>query len=140
MKFVSILVLLSWFLLAGCSPSTMIEDYADDLAEKQAKEYIDLLIRGDSATLIGLLDPDTIKGNEEEVFGEMHALFPEEEPQVINLAGYRSWKYNKDPARYNLTYQYGYGDKWLIVNVAFQESETSKNGNYSGAQDCGSSA
>jgi hypothetical protein len=121
------LVILFWLLLAGCTPSTLVEDYADDRVEKQAIEYIDLLIQNESATLISLLGPDTVEGNEEDVFAEMHALFPIEEPQVINLVGYRFWKHNKDPARYNLTYQYGYGDKWLIVNVAFQESETGKN-------------
>ena len=61
------------------------------------------------------------KENEMELLSRMGRFFPSRAPTSIDLVGYRLLRINNEPDQYNLTYQYGYGQKWLLVNVAFRD-------------------
>ena len=47
-------------------------------------------------------------------------MLGKEKPSEVDLVGYNSNSFNGGPTLYNLTYQYGYKDKWVLVNVAFR--------------------
>jgi len=115
-----LIALLSLVLLCACKPGTMIESFADDAKEQMALRYIQRLVDGDTAALIQELHPSLRSGNEVAQFSQMRALIPAGKPDLINLVGYNSFK-SAEMHRYNLTYQFGYGSTWVIINTAWDE-------------------
>jgi hypothetical protein len=112
--------------LTGCNPSKMIEDLVPDSKKQIAKHYIDLLIQKDFDPIVGDMDPKIKTENITETLTRMSNFFPNTGPLNRNLVGYNSSTFNNNPTQYNLTYQYGYGSKWLLVNVAFREINENK--------------
>lgn len=106
--------------LAGCGSGVDLEYIADDDIEKRATALINQLIAGESEKIVEILDPRIVQGDPSEVFAQMSQLFPDRDPEVVNLIGYNVMKYGDEPTSYNLTYQYDYGDAWLATNVAFR--------------------
>lgn len=99
----------------------MIEKIADDAKEKIARDYIQRLIDGDATGLIAESDPSLQTANVLAEFGKMTAVLPKEAPSVTNLVGYYFHFSTGQPPQYNLTYQFGYGSKWVLANVAWRE-------------------
>jgi len=116
----TLITLLSLVLLSACKPSTMIESFADDAKEQIAQSYIQRLIDGDATTLIQELHPSLRSENELAQFAKMRALIPAGKPDVTNLIGYNSFN-SAELRRYNLTYQFGYGTTWIVINTAWTE-------------------
>jgi len=111
---------LSVVLLCACKPGTMIERFADDAKEHMSQRYIQRLIDGDTAALVQELHPSLHSGNELTQMNQMRALIPAGTPDVTNLVGYNVFK-STEGQRYNLTYQFGYGSKWILINAAWIE-------------------
>ncbi len=112
-------------LLTGCSPATMIEQFANDEKEQIARTYIQRLIDGDLDALAAELEPQLRSGNEIAQLREMRSLLPAEPPAVTNLVGYYTHTSFNNHTDYNLTYQFGYASKWILVNAAWREFPSS---------------
>lgn len=115
------LLFLTLVLFSGCYPSTMIEKFADEGKQKIARNYIQRLIDGDTVALAAELDPELRSGNGAMPFEKMREVIPKEAPTVTNLVGYSVVSVVGKGTQYNLTYQFGYGSKWLLVNIAWHE-------------------
>jgi hypothetical protein len=104
--------------LIACSPID-IEDFADDSKEAKAMAYILHLIEGDFEVIKNSFEPKLKLQATDERLNQMKEIFGNEEPVEINLVGYYTNTVNGGPTRYNLSYQYGYKDRWILVNIAF---------------------
>jgi hypothetical protein len=113
------LPLLAW--LSACAPGALIEKIADDDKEKIARVYIQRLADGDVFGLVAELDPALRKPNVQAEFTKMTTVLPKEAPTTTNLVGYHVQFFPNQIPQYNLTYQFGYGSKWVLTNVAWRE-------------------
>jgi len=105
--------------LASCFP-TDVEEFADDSQEAKATSYIQNIIDRDFKELKNSVAPGLKNKLTHEKFEQMRDQLGAEEPKARNLVGYNKHIRSQNPTRYNLTYQYGYEDRWIIVNVAFR--------------------
>jgi len=102
-------------------PEKMIESIADDAKEQIALEYIQRLIDGDFEALVEELEPTLQTSNAVESLEKLSSYIPKEAPSTTNLVGYHYARFGDRPPRYNLTYQFGYGSKWVLANAAWDE-------------------
>ena len=114
--FIIITAILSF---AGCSPRN-IEEFADNEKEAIATNYIEKIISGDFEEIEDAIELSLKPKLTDDVLQQMRGLLGTDKPKEKNLIGYRAHTYNQEPTRYNLTYQYGYQDRWVLVNVAFR--------------------
>lgn len=112
--------------LTACSPATFIEQFADDDREKIARTYIQRIVDGDIDALAAELEPKLRTGNELAQLQEIRSLIPAEPPAVTNLVGYNFHTVASRHTDYNLTYQFGYGSKWILVSAAWRELSDSR--------------
>jgi glycosyltransferase involved in cell wall biosynthesis len=116
------------FFLSGCGLSpTMVEDFADDSKEEIATTYIQQIIDGDFEKILDSIEPKLRPKIDEDILEQMRSLLGSDEVKEVNLVGYNAHTFNQQPTRYNLSYQYGYGNKWILVNVAFRSIASGKN-------------
>jgi len=120
-------ILLTMPILAifGCSPID-IEKFADDEKEAIATKYIQGIIDGDFEGIKSSFEPSLKPKLTDELLQQMSSLLGNEDPLTRDLIGYNTHTFNQDPTRYNLSYQYGYKDRWILVNVAFRELPNGK--------------
>lgn len=98
----------------------MLEKFADDAKEEIARKYIQRLIDGDTAALAAELEPSLQSNDAVAQLEHVRTFLPKETPTTTNLVGYYV---TRTPAgtQYNLTYQFGYGSKWVVANSAWRE-------------------
>lgn len=113
-------LVLLFAVLAGCNSSIKIEEFADDSKEAKATGYIQQLIDGDYEGIKNSLDPRLKSQLTDDIFNQMRGMLGKEKPSNVDLVGYNSNTFNGGPTLYNLSYQYGYKDKWVLVSVAFR--------------------
>ena len=106
--------------LAGCSQKAWLEKFVDAEKQKIARDYIQRLQDGDWEELAAELDPGLRKGNEVELLRAMRAMMPPGAPKVTDLVGYQTNRTLQD-SNYNVTFQFGYDSKWILVNAAWRE-------------------
>lgn len=110
-------------LLSACKPAMTVEDFADDASETKATHYLTQLLEGRYEELKNALEPSLRPKLTDAVLHRMReALGAEETPERI-LVGYNAHTYDREPTRYNLTYQFGYENRWVLVNIAFRTLE-----------------
>lgn len=107
-------------LLTACSPTALIEKIADAEKVAVARAYIQRLSDGDETGLIADLDPALRSGQEVEQFKAMRAALPAGTPDVTNLIGYQV-NFRSGEANYNVSFQFGYGSRWVVANAAWRE-------------------
>lgn len=120
MIFRKLTLVLLFAVLTGCTPSVKIEDFADHSKEAKATGYIQQLIDGDYEEIKNSLDPRLKSKLTDDILNQMRGMLGKEKPSEVDLVGYNSNSHNGKPTLYNLSYQYGYKDKWVLVNVAFR--------------------
>jgi len=113
-------LLLAITFLSACNPATMIEQFADDAKEQIARNYIQRLIDGDVVALAAELDPSLQSGDVIAKLEQVRSFLPKEPPTTTNLIGYFVQS-TSSSTQYNLTYQFGYGAKWVLANAAWRE-------------------
>lgn len=103
----------------GCSQAALLQKFASAEDQATAKKYVDDLRTGRYAEIEAVADPSikgpTMRGTLEQMAG----LIPDEEPSSIKLVGAETTKGPGGTIK-NLTFEYGFGDKWLLVNLATQ--------------------
>jgi hypothetical protein len=120
---------MGWVLLAAtlvmvsaCVPENRIEKIADDEKEQIARDYIQRMTDGDFEALASELESSLRTPTAAESIEKLAGFLPKEPPSTVNLVGYQYFKQNDQPPRYNLTYQFGYGSKWVLANAAWFEN------------------
>lgn len=119
MKRLLLLALLT--LLAGCSRKELLDKFANEEKKKIAQTYIQRVIDGDLANLVRELEPSLARGNPTAALTQVREAIPPGTPSSTELVGYHESQISSGEAHFNLSYQYRYGDKWLLVNSAWLE-------------------
>lgn len=105
---------------SACAPGGGIERLADDAKEQMARRYLERLAAGEVDSLLSEIDPSLRSEATRSQLEKMRDVLPRTPPSVVNLVGYHLD--SSDRGRmYNLTYQFGYGDKWILANAAWLE-------------------
>ena len=107
-------------LLSGCNRAAILQMIAPKEDEAVAQYYIGLLFAGDFGPIERDIDP-TLQGS------GMHGallqaahLLPGGEPESVKLVGFKTFRGN-DLYQTDLTYEYQFSEKWLLINLATQK-------------------
>jgi len=114
-------------LLGGCGEDAAIEQQVPAQDMTTAKHYIALLQNRQFDQLEKDLDPGLKSAKAHETFVAMAGLLPQQAPLSAKVVDWRASDYSstlKAWTTVNLTYEYQFSDKWLIINVASQKSAT----------------
>ncbi len=105
--------------LAGCTQARLVEKFTPPEKERLARSCIDLLMHGSLAQVQSQLDPSLVGADTKDTLAKMSAMFPSEPPKSVKVVGVNI----HDGDQYseaNLTFEYEYPSKWLLVNVDIQ--------------------
>jgi hypothetical protein len=114
----------SWLVLAslaGCSQQDMLSLIASTEDQAVARKYIELL-RDRRFDEIEQVTHPSIRSQLRDALGQMADTLPDAEPTSITLVGAHKAA-NNGSLTTNLTFEYGFGDEWFIINVAWQSDD-----------------
>ncbi len=105
--------------LAGCSPDRFLGAMAPDADQARAAHYVDLLRSGQLRGIEADLDPSLPRSGVHNALARMSLGFPSGTPMSRKLVGVN---FTKSPTAndVNLTYEYEFPGKWLLVNVVMR--------------------
>jgi hypothetical protein len=99
----------------------MIQRFASPEDENVAKYYIGLLRTGDFGPIERDMDPSLKGPGLHDGLVTAADLIPRQDPTSVKLVGAYTNR-GADLRQTNLTYEYQFPDKWLLINVATQQS------------------
>jgi len=105
--------------LAGCSPARFLGAMATDADQARAAHYAELLQSGQLRGIEADLDPSLPKSGVHEALVKMSLGFPRGAPASRKLVGVNFTK-SSTANDVNLTYEYEFPGKWLLVNVVMR--------------------
>jgi hypothetical protein len=105
------------FGLIGCDQTDMIQKIASPADQVLAKNYIDLLRQKRFEEIEKAMDSSVAKPSLHESLVEMANLIPQGKPLEITLVGAQQMIAD-DSSTLNLTYEYGFSNKWILTSVA----------------------
>jgi hypothetical protein len=113
-------LLIAVVVLAGCSKEQMLQKFASPEDQTTARNYVSLLQQGRIDDIERAIDPSLESSSIRNTLMSMAALIPPGTPLSVTLVG--AFK-NREPAfsTVNLTYEYQYPGKWLLINVALKK-------------------
>jgi len=111
--------------LAGCSQEEMLQKLSSPEDQATAKSYIAHLRSRNFDEIEKALDPSIRAPNIREKLAKMADLMPAQEPTSIKLVGAQSFS-TADAKTINTTFEYGFGDKWALANVAVRDRQGAK--------------
>lgn len=117
-------LLLSILVSAACDQKAAFEKSIPKEQEKSSKDYIELLQKRDYEAVELQIDPSVRIGLLRSKLEEMAAYFPAGKPIAVQTIGAETFITPEAEIR-NLTFQYQYPDKWVMVNVASSRSKKS---------------
>ena len=121
----SSLSILTFVALLGCSQEDLLQKFSSPEDQATAKSYIDRLRAGNFEEIEGSLDPSIRTPNIRDTLTKMAALMPNQEPISIKLVGAQTFQ-TSDAKTVNTTFEYNFGDKWLLANVAIRDRQGTK--------------
>jgi hypothetical protein len=110
----------SCILLVGCTQAGLVHRFTPPEEERIARSDIDLLIQREFPEIESRLDPSLVGPNTESTLAQMSAMFPGGSPKSAKVVGVELYK-GEQSSRTNLTFEYEYPTKWLLVNIALQK-------------------
>jgi hypothetical protein len=112
-------------LLAGCSQEALMEKFSSPEDRALAKGYIDLLRAHKFDDIENALDGSIKSPTAMSTLIGMADLIPNGEPTAIKVVGAQSFRENA-MSRVNTTFEYTFGDKWVVINVAVLSNDGKK--------------
>ena len=109
----------------GCSQEELLQRFSSPEDQATAKSYIDRLRTGDFDEIEKSLDPSIRTPNIRDTLVKMAGLIPNQEPTSVKLVGAQSSRM-PDANTVNTTFEYNFGDKWLLANVAVRDRQGTK--------------
>jgi len=119
----SLIVLLSALLLFGCNQQQMIEKFSTPADQTLAKAYISDLQAGKFDVIEKDLDPSIKTSGVHGALVHMASLLQTGPPTSVKLVGAHK-SFSPNGAQTNTTFEYQWGDKWALCNVAIWRSAT----------------
>lgn len=118
-RLAAVLLLLSSVL--GCSQDALLQKFAPAEDQATARKYANYLRARQFAEIEAVADP-TINGpGLHSVLEQMEGLIPDGEPTSTKLVGAQVM-HDPNGTTKNLTFEYQFGDRWLLLNVATHQS------------------
>lgn len=116
------ILLIPLLLLTGCNPVQLMEKMVPKEDDVVAKNYITNLRSRDFESIEKVFDPSIKVDDLHGTLIKMAELIPSGEPSSIKLVGVNI---NRTPklSTTNLSYEYEFPGKWLVINVAIQKRE-----------------
>jgi hypothetical protein len=106
-------------LLTGCSQSALLEKFASPEDQALAKNCVELLQQHRFDELEKAMDP-SLQGPElHNALVKMATVVPAEKPASVTLIGAHR-RISTDSSGGDVTFEYGFHDKWVLVGVAFK--------------------
>ncbi|MBC3873794.1 hypothetical protein [Undibacterium flavidum] len=116
-------LLLSAFVLSltACNKDELLQKFASPEEQVFAKQYIRHLQLREFEAIERAVDPSIQDQNLRNILQQMADLLPTGEPTVVTLIGAHR-QISDGYTSLNLTYEYGYADKWILANVNIKKS------------------
>jgi hypothetical protein len=111
--------------LVGCSQDDVLQKFSSPDDQATAKGYIDRLRARNFDELEKAADPSIQSPNLRDTLTKMAALVPSQEPNSIRLVGAQRF-HASDTTTVNTTFEYNFGDQWMLANVAVQDKNGAK--------------
>jgi hypothetical protein len=116
-------VLLALFSIVGCSQDALLQKFVSVEDQATAQQYVDYLRARQFAAIEAAADPSINSPGLRGMLEQMERLIPDEEPTSSKLVGAQTMR-GPDGTSKNLTFEYQFGDRWLLLNVAtYQKDE-----------------
>ena len=119
------ILVLSALLLFGCNQKQMLEKISTPSDQALAKGYIADLQAGNLDVIETNLDPSLKTPGAKDSPIRAAELLPEGPPTAVKLVGAQRF-ISSSGTRTNTTFEYQWGDKWFLCNVAIQKSATAQ--------------
>jgi hypothetical protein len=117
--------LMALALLGACSKQDMLQKFSTPTDQQAAKDYINRLRARDFAYIKSALDQSMQSSDAADILKAMADKIPSEEPTSIKLVGAQNMS-TPGSKTVNTTFEYQFGDKWLLINVATLDKGGSK--------------
>lgn len=108
--------------LAGCDQEAMFEKLVPAEEAAVAKEMVAKLAARDFVSVEAQLDPTLRTPDVRQKLEQVANLLPTEKPRSIRTVGAHSTRMSA-ASTYNLTFEYDFGDKWLVVNTVLERRD-----------------
>jgi hypothetical protein len=110
-------VLLSLLSVVGCSQDALLQKVTSAEDQATAKKYVDYLRTGRFTEIEAVADPRINSPGLRGTLEQMARLIPAGEPSSTTLVGAQTM-HGPDGTTKNLTFEYTFGERWLLFNVA----------------------
>ena len=121
----ALLSVLALLALLGCSQQDLLNKFSSPEDQATAKRYIDRLRAGEFAEIEKALDSGIQTPEIHHTLAKMAALFPNGKPTSIELVGAQIY-HSPGVRTVNTTFEYNFGDRWLLANVAVRDRQGTK--------------
>ncbi len=115
------LVLLLLTTLSACDRASMMQKITPAEDERIARGYIDLLRQGQYGQIEKDLDPSIKTASIHDTLVKMAEQMPPQEPLSASVVGVNT-TFISGLRKSNITFEYQYPAKWLLINVATQKT------------------
>lgn len=102
--------------LAGCDDSVFMKKLVPPEDEAIARNYVEMLRRGEVDEIQRTLDPGVAQPEDREKLVQLSGMFPAEGPQSSKVVGMRLY-HNKEYSTSEITIEYELRDRWLLARV-----------------------
>ena len=111
--------------LAGCDDSVFMKKLVPPEDEAVARNYVEMLRRGEIDQIQRQLDPSVAQAGDREKLVQLSGMFPAEGPQSSKVVGVHFY-HNKEYSTSEISLEYELRDRWLLARIVTkQEGENS---------------
>ena len=114
--------LFALILLCGCSQESLLQKFSSVQDQAIAKSYIDKLRTRDFDAIENAADQSIKSPTLRNTLVQMANQIPNQEPTSVKLVGAKTF-HMASTTTVNTTFEYKFGPKWLIANVAIQDKK-----------------
>jgi|ERR1700677_567059 len=107
-------------ILCGCVGKGFLNTFTSPEDEAVAKNHISLLRDDQFDQIRKDIDPKIKDGFTHDIFEKMRAYIPDGEPLTVKEVGLEEYV-SSGSSSCNITYEYQFPDKWLLINVAVRK-------------------
>jgi hypothetical protein len=123
MRFIYSIGVLFLIILSGCgNPDNLIKKFTPPEDETIATNYIALLRQRQFEPIEKDLDPNLKSALTQDTLVKMAEAIPPQDPISVKVIGANSVR-STDLYKINLTFEYQFRSKWLLINVATQKKD-----------------
>ena len=105
----------------GCDQDAILDKFATQEDQARATKYLEMMRHHDFTEIESTMAPNLKSPDLHAKLVKMADLLPAAEPTSRKLVG-AHLNFDSGERRSNLTYQYGFGDKWFLLNCSIQQS------------------